>query len=167
MSKGRKPMKRDRYIIRIENQPVEVTEAVYRAYYGFERRERYIEEQNREHGVMLFCELGGARSGACCDIPDISTDIEHLAMSDLLMEALELVFDREEMFIIRGIYIDQTGLCEVARQMGLYHSSLQRRRDRLYPRLKKFLEEYYGFCGGSESPIGSINERNFSSSSEA
>lgn len=167
MSKGRKPIKRDKYIIRIENQPVEVTEAVYRAYYGFERRERYLEEQDREHGVMLFCELGGGRSGACCDIPDISTDIERLAMSDLLMEALELAFDREEMFIIRGIYIDQTGLCEVARRMGLYHSSLQRRRDRLYPRLKKFLEEYYGFCGRSEPPIGSINERNFSSSSEA
>ena len=46
--------KRGTYYIRIAKDLLEVDESVYLAYYQMGRRERYLEERDRTHGVVSY-----------------------------------------------------------------------------------------------------------------
>lgn len=44
----------EKYMIKIEGKPIEVTPEVYHAYFRMERQERWHEEKKREHGVFSY-----------------------------------------------------------------------------------------------------------------
>ena len=50
---GKKPKERQRYMLRINDTFVEVTRAVYLAWYQAGRKERYQVEKMQRHGVCL------------------------------------------------------------------------------------------------------------------
>ena len=54
---GKKPKERQRYMLRINDTLVEVTRAVYLAWYQAGRKERYQVEKMQRHGVCSMEEL--------------------------------------------------------------------------------------------------------------
>ena len=54
---GKKPKERQRYMLRVNDTLVEVTRAVYLAWYQAGRKERYQVEKMQRHGVCSMEEL--------------------------------------------------------------------------------------------------------------
>lgn len=45
---------KEKYFIPIEGKLIEVEENVYLAYYKMDRRERYLEERDKDNGVVSY-----------------------------------------------------------------------------------------------------------------
>ena len=133
---GRIPKERSKYIIFIEGTSVEVTREVYRVYYSGNRAERYQAERDQHHGLLRMSELEG-------QLTDADTNVEQAVQSTILLDAIKSTFTVKEYEIIDGLYLRRLSLRELARELGIHVYAAQKRRDRLYPKLRKFLEKYF------------------------
>jgi len=133
---GRIPNERSKYIIFIEGTSVEVTREVYRVYYSGNRAERYQVERDQHHGLLRMNELDG-------QLVDADTNVEQTVQSSMLLDAIKSTFTVKEYEIIEGLYLRRLSLRELARELGIHVYAVEKRRDRLYPKLRKFLEEYF------------------------
>ena len=133
---GRIPKERSKYIIFIEGTSVEVTREVYRVYYSGNRAERYQAERDQHHGLLRMNELDG-------QLTDADTNVEQAVQSTLLLDAIKSTFTVKEYEIIEGLYLRRLSLRELARELGIHVYAVEKRRDRLYPKLRKFLEKYF------------------------
>lgn len=64
------------YKIKIEDQLVDVSEEVYKEYYRMDRRERYLVERDREHGVTFYHALDSEDMQGEELFPDERMDVE-------------------------------------------------------------------------------------------
>ena len=133
---GRIPKERSKYIIFIEGTSVEVTREVYRVYYSGNRVERYQAERDQHHGLLRMSELEG-------QLTDADTNVEQAVQSTMLLDAIKSTFTVKEYEIIEGLYLRRLSLRELARELGIHVYVVEKRRDRLYPKLRKFLEKYF------------------------
>jgi len=141
---GRTPKEKESYYIYCDGRWVECTEEVYRVYYQGKRSAKYQEEKDKKNGKVTFSEIEAERKLNMVDtLADDSIDIERQVSSDLLMQTLKRVFTEKEYEIIEGLYIQGRSLHDLAAELGINVNAVRKRRDRLYPKLKKFLEKYY------------------------
>ena len=133
---SRIPKERSKYIIFIEGTSVEVTREVYRVYYSGNRAERYQAERDQHHGLLRMSELEG-------QLTDADTNVEQAVQSTMLLDAIKSTFTVKEYEIIEGLYLRRLSLRELARELGIHVYAVEKRRDRLYPKLRKFLEKYF------------------------
>lgn len=61
-----------RFFIPAEGQLIEVSEEVYRAYYGMDRRERYLEERDLKNGLISYHTLDTPTHGGEAAMSNIS-----------------------------------------------------------------------------------------------
>ena len=71
---GKKPKERQRYMLRVNDTLVEVTRAVYLAWYQAGRKERYQVEKMQRHGVCSMEEL--QEKGYDCSFSVLSPEEE-------------------------------------------------------------------------------------------
>ena len=75
---GKKPKERQRYMLRVNDTLVEVTRAVYLAWYQAGRKERYQVEKMQRHGVCSMEEL--QEKGYDCSFSVFFGDIANAAV---------------------------------------------------------------------------------------
>ena len=78
---GKKPKERQRYMLRINDTFVEVTRAVYLAWYQAGRKERYQVEKMQRHGVCSMEEL--QEKGYDCSFSVVSPEEIVIRLSEI------------------------------------------------------------------------------------
>ena len=132
-----------RYLITVDGIDVEVEESLYHIYTKMERRERYLAEVESDMCVSL--EGLTADEDTIPYLPDNPESIfidaeaeqERQALLRLLSEALEQLTESERE-LIQALYFDNVPVREYARQKGVRLFVIQKRRDRILAKLKKF-----------------------------
>ncbi len=120
------------YYIPIDGTLVEVEESVYRAYYKMKRRERYLEERDRDNGVLSYNALddGGILGEAAFEDPAVGS-MEDLALAKELIGQLHrciAMLSKAERELIKAIYFDGSTEKEYASQTRMSQSAVSRKR---------------------------------------
>lgn len=132
------------FSIRIGDRRIPVSEEVYLAYYTMGRRERYLEEQDRNKGLLHF---SAADSDSFCGaerLQDPSVDVEKVAIMSLLIDELHdylKQLNEKERQLIEDLYFKEYSLRKAAEKHGIDERSIRRRRDAVLLFLRKKFEE--------------------------
>jgi len=127
----------------INGRPVPVTEQVYKTYYKMDRREKYLEESDVEHGKVNYHALDtDTRSGEEI-LADNSHNVEDEAtlhiMADKLRESLALL-DEQERELINVLYFEGKSERAYSIKSGIPQKTINDRRHRILDKLKKLME---------------------------
>lgn len=132
------------YKIKIEDQMVEVNEETYKDYYRMDRRERYLVERDREHGVTFYHALEQEGVDPEALFADQSVDIERAVIAqeerEALYEALLSLNARDRELIVELFYNERTER-ELAEKLGIRHQNIHKRKMRILRDLRNFLEK--------------------------
>lgn len=135
-----------RRVITVDEQDVEVSEEVFLAYSQAERRERYIEETERDKVVSLnkLLEEKVALEKYTRDrvetVEEILLQQEEKSEVDRLKRLLPEVMaelNDEERKLICSIFFEGVSVREYAKQYGWCHQTVPYKRDRALAKLKK------------------------------
>lgn len=101
---------KEKYFIPIEGKLIEVEENVYIAYYKMGRRERYLEERDKDNGVLSYDALdnNGMVGLEMFEDPSVQS-LEDMALTKELVEQLHRCIDmlpKAERELIQAIYFD-------------------------------------------------------------
>ena len=139
MAEGKK------YYIKVKGELVEVSNAVYLAYYRMERRARCADEKDHYNGTILFSDLNSnelrtieAFQDPCID--SVETTVVRNLMSEKLRRCLKLLSDDESSLIHRR-YWDQASQSEVAAELKTSQQVISYREKQILGKLKKLLEK--------------------------
>lgn len=140
---SRKFKQRENYVIKVGTELVQVTREVYEEYHRMERRERYLEERDKENSVLLFSTLRAEDSSTDVPIEDTEVNIEEEVIKqmflDKLPKALALLSD-DEIDMIRDLYWNDMSIRELAKKTETAKSTILSKRDRILAKLRKVLE---------------------------
>ena len=141
--KAKNRQDKQRYI-RVNGQPVPVTEEVYKAYYKMGRHERYLEEKDAAHGLVHYAALDTAHSTGEEKLPDWDSDrVEDVAIRNVMAEKLRFVLDRldaDERALIDALFYDNKTERQYARETGIPQKTINNRKARILAKLKKIME---------------------------
>lgn len=140
-------------VIYMDGVPIKVSDQIYEAYSQMGRRERYLEEQMKKIPHVSIEKLLEA------DVPiDIYIDSYTATAEDIILEAEDEMNRAEllsklpramaqltdsEQALIKAIYFENVPLREYARQNSVTLRAIQKRRDSILKKLKKFLSENF------------------------
>lgn len=141
---------KEKYMINIQGDLIEVSEDVYYAYFRMERQERWQEQKKQEHDVVSYDALDNGETVGAENMADrVAPSMEELAMTrelhDRLNHAVEALpkADRE---LIRAIYYDGQTEKEYAETVGMSQTGISYRRRKILSKLKMFLGIMGSFC---------------------
>jgi len=140
---------KEKYFIPIEGRLIEVEENVYIAYYKMGRRERYLEERDKDNGVLSYDALdqNGMVGLEMFEDPAVHS-LEDMALAKELIEQLHRCIDmlpRAERELIQAIYFDGLNDSEYARKSKVSQSGVSRRHKKILSKLRilmKFLTSF-------------------------
>jgi len=145
---------REKYIIVVEGQLVEVTREVYEVYYKAERKERHFmyemkagrSRMDKVTGEKII--LPGIEDSydrlveANLQFADQMYDLEEEVILSLLIEklnnALELL-SVEEMEIVRQLYYEENNEVRLSEKLGMPRRTLRDKKKRILEKLRKLM----------------------------
>lgn len=135
---------KEKYMINIQGNLIEVSEDVYYAYFRMERQERWQEEKKQVHDVLSYDALDNEEIVGAEMIPDLtSPSLEENVISrelkDRLHHAVEAL-PRVERELIHAIYFEGKSEREYAKQQGCSQNKIYKRRIKILSKLKMFLD---------------------------
>ena len=135
---------KEKHMIRIQGDLVEVSKDVYYAYFRMERQERWQEEKKQVHNVLSYDALDNDEIVGAEMIPDLtSPSLEENMISrelkDRLHHAVEAL-PRGERELIHAIYFEGKSEREYAKQQGCSQNKIYKRRIKILSKLKMFLD---------------------------
>lgn len=142
---GKAPKERERYFIRLDKGEIcEVSREVYLCWYAAERQDRYQRERDIKHGLVSLEEMAERRfedgRGCVCDLLASQEEgIEEQYIQKLLIERLYESLGKltqGERQLIHDLFFCNIGVREYARQKGVTHHSVQKRRDRILEKMR-------------------------------
>ena len=135
---------KEKYLINIQGQLIEVSPDVYYVYFRMRRQEQWQEEKKKEHKVLSYDALDTGETQGIENIEDITapTMEEIVAASELrdrVRNAIALLpkADRE---IIQAIYYDEQSEREVAAREGVSQNKINKQRQKILSKLKLILD---------------------------
>ena len=135
---------KEKYMIKIQGNLIEVTEDVYYAYFRMERQERWQEEKKQGHEVVSYDALDNGETVGAEAIQDMeSPSMEELAIANELKERLHHVvaaLPKAERELIQAIYFEGVSANDYANQVGLTHRGVNKQRKRILSKLKMLLD---------------------------
>ncbi len=135
---------REKYIIKIEGELIEVTPDIYYAYFRMERQERGQEEKKQRNSVLSYDALDTGESTGEETIPDlISPSVEEQAIAKEMVESIRRIVEelpRAERELIKAIYYDGKTEKEYADEVGMSQTGVSYRRKKTLSKLKSYLE---------------------------
>lgn len=133
------------YFIKVENQQIQVSETVYRTYYGLQRRNKTLEEKDQRNGRMLYSNLDTSETLGEEMIPDMSAAaVEDMVIAKLMSERLHRcisLLPKGEQELIHTIYFDQLSERKLSKKTGVHYMTLHDRKIRILQKLRKMMEE--------------------------
>jgi RNA polymerase sigma factor (sigma-70 family) len=146
---GKSPKEREHYLIRLEEGRLyEVSRDVYLCWYAGDRQERYQIERDRKHNVCSYEYLGEAAFGEEGNnigdvIPSPEGSAEEQVLRKLLKDKLYgalAKLEPEEQRLIRAIFFENVSLRSYAKQQGVTHRTVQKRKDRILKKLREWMQ---------------------------
>ena len=135
---------RKEYKIKIKGQLISVSEEIYLTYYRMKRREQYLEEKDRSHGVLYYSALDTEETNGQDAIPDNNSPrVEDVVMDKLLAEKLHQCLNqltKEEQELIFTLFFQNKSEHQVSRETGIAQKTIHNRKIRILSRLKKLME---------------------------
>ena len=135
---------KSKYIIRVQGKLVEVTEDVYRVYYGMERRLLTLNEKYARNGKTLYSDLDTSEMLGEEVIPDSdAVSVEDAAVAlvlhDQLHRALKMLTPAEQK-LIYAIYFEGLSERQVSKQSGVHYMTIHNRKIKILEKLGKMLK---------------------------
>ena len=134
---------KDKYFIPIEGKLIEVEENVYVAYYKMDRRERNLEERDKDNGVVSYNTIDSQGIDGESGLQDVVTEtMEAIALANELRNQLHrciAALPRAERELIHAIYFEGMTETEYASKSNMTQSGISRRRKKTLSKLKKLL----------------------------
>jgi RNA polymerase sigma factor (sigma-70 family) len=136
---------RDKYFINLNGQKIEVTREVYEAWYGGERKERYLEERERDFGVYPASSLTDADGeldplDAAQSSANTEEEVEQKEEYAELYKALHTLPEKERT-VLHQLFFEELTIARIAELEGLDESSIRWRRGSAIKKLKKYFEK--------------------------
>lgn len=135
---------KEKYVIKIQGQLVEVSPEVYYAYFHMERQERWQEEKQQEHGVMSYDALDNAETVGQENIADAgSPGLEENIIAEELRSRVRhavAALPKAERELIQAIYYEGLSERVYAKQHGISQRGANKQRRKILSKLKMFLE---------------------------
>ncbi len=135
---------KEKYMINIQGQLIEVSEDVYYAYFRMERQERWQEEKKVEHNVLSYDALDNPETLGIENVVDATAlTLEELAEAHELRDRVQHAVDllpRAERNLIRAIYYEELSEREVAKRHGVSQNKIFKQRKRALANLRMLLE---------------------------
>ena len=154
---GKKPKERQRYMLRINDTFVEVTRAVYLAWYQAGRKERYQVEKMQRHGVCSMEEL--QEKGYDCSFSVVSPEEIVIRLSEIqeLEKALGYL-TKEDAELITLLFFEEFTVKETAQYFGCCPKTIRNRRKKVLEKLKenRQSEEYDNYCSLQSNIVFSL-----------
>ena len=132
-----------KYFIPIEGKLIEVEKNVYVAYYKMDRRERYLEERDKDNGVVSYNTIDSQGIDGESGLQDVVTEtMETIALANELRNQLHrciAALPKAERELIHAIYFEGMTEAEYASKSNMTQSGISRRRKKTLSKLKKLL----------------------------
>lgn len=134
---------KEKYYIPIEGKLIEVEENVYVAYYKMGRRERYLEERDKDNGVLSYDALddNGLVGEEMFQDPEADS-LENLALAKELVTQLHrciALLPKAERELIQAIYFDGMSDREYAKKVRKSQPAVSSRHKKILSKLKMLL----------------------------
>lgn len=135
---------RKKRTVRVQGSLVEVTEEVYRAYYGMERHLLTLEEKDARNGTTLYSDLdtdGMLGEEMLPDANAVSVEDEAIArvLRKQLREALALL-PASERKLIDDIYFRGLSERQVSEKTGDHYMTVHNRKVRILEELARLMK---------------------------
>ena len=135
---------KEKYMIKIQGNLIEVSEDVYYAYFRMDRQERWQEEKKQDHDVVSYDALDNGETVGAEAIQDMnSPGMEELVIANELKERLHNVvaaLPKPERELIQAIYFEDIPVSDYAKRVGLSHRGINKQRKRILSKLKMLLD---------------------------
>lgn len=135
---------KEKYMIKIQGELIEVTEDVYYAYFRMDRQERWQEEKKQDHDVLSYDALDNGETVGAEAIQDMnSPGMEELVIANELKERLHNIvaaLPKPERELIQAIYFEDIPVSDYAKRVGLSHRGINKQRKRILSKLKMLLD---------------------------
>lgn len=133
----------DKFFLPLHGMLMEVTEETYKEYYRDKRRQKYIDERSKLNGDISYNSFDTDELLGEDILVDKHIDVEAQVISKMTVEQLQkafLLLSPDERELITAIYIQNLTEREYAKQKGVYHNAVHKRKLRILEKLKKFLD---------------------------
>ena len=133
----------EKFFLPLYGMLMEVTAETYKAYYKDERRQKYIDERSLLNGDVSYDALDTDETLGAEVFADTKTDVEAAVINKMTVAELRkafLLLSPDERELITAIYIQNLTEREYAKQKGVYHNAVHKRKLRILEKLKKFLD---------------------------
>ena len=135
---------KEKYMIKIQGNLIEVSEDVYYAYFRMERQERWQEEKKQAHDVLSYDtldneEVVGEEMISDLTSPSLEETVISRELKDRLHHAVEAL-PRGERELIHAIYFEGKSEREYAKQQGCSQNKIYKQRIKILSKLKMFLD---------------------------
>lgn len=142
---------KEKYYIPVEGKLIEVEKDVYVTYYKMGRRERYLEERDRNNGVLSYDALDndGIVGEEMFKDPKLNS-LEDLALTKEIEEQLHrciALLPRAERELIQAIYFEGMSDREYAKRIQKSQPAVSSKHRKILSKLKMFLNIMGDFEG--------------------
>ena len=135
---------KEKYMIKIQGDLIEVSEDVYYAYFRMDRQERWQEEKKQDHDVVSYDALDNGETVGAEAIQDMnSPGMEELVIANELKERLHNIvaaLPKPERELIQAIYFEDIPVSDYAKRVGMSHRGINKQRKRILSKLKMLLD---------------------------
>ncbi len=133
----------EKFFLPLYGMLMEVTAETYKAYYKDKRRQKYIDERSLLNGDVSYDALDTDETLGAEVFADTKTNLEATVINKMTVAELRkafLLLSPDERELMTAIYIQNLTEREYAKQKGVYHNAVHKRKLRILEKLKKFLD---------------------------
>lgn len=134
---------KEKYVIKIQGDLVEVSKDVYYAYFRMARQERTQEEKLQRNSVFSYDALDAGGIVGAEYIVDMTTpSMEEIVMAKELHEKLNraiAALPRAERELVKAIYFDELTEEKYAKSNGMSQTGVNYRHGKILSKLKLFM----------------------------
>lgn len=134
----------EKYTVRVQGSLVEVTEEVYRAYYGIERHLLTLDEKDARNGKTLYSDLDTDETLGEEMLPDAdAVSVEDAAIAHILHKQLRgalALLPSSDRKLIDDIYFRNLSERQVSKKTGVHYMTVHNHKVRTLKKLAKLME---------------------------
>ncbi|HAJ9305163.1 TPA: sigma-70 family RNA polymerase sigma factor [Listeria monocytogenes] len=135
---------REKYILPVNGKLITVSREVYESFYTHERRERYLEERDRDKGLLYFSNYDTKDGNFVDSTEDKKVNVEKVVETGMIIKELYKALEGlnpEERDLITQIFFEERSIRDIAREKKISHVAIQKRRNKILEKLKYVLKD--------------------------
>lgn len=130
-----------RYFIKVQNVLVEVSREVYIAYFTMERREKYLIERDKAHGLLYYDAWSMGNTNGVDYIKDTGVNVEEEALKCVYSDIWSYVDSVGDKYNICRFMAMGKSEEEIAERIGITQQAVNKAKRKLFWKLKEILQK--------------------------